>query len=237
MNRMIRAATVAALLTSGLGSIGCVHTGERKTLGDCYRNAVDPCYPDRYEFAARQSVVAPFAQQVVNGHVLNQTIWNYYFEFGTDKLTPAGLEKLNSITRTRPAPDPKLYIQTARDIPANIDPDKVSALRADLDTKRAAAIQQYMASQPAFEAVAYEIYVHDPVVPGINAEMVENAYRGSFFQYRGGVSGAGTGVLGTGGGGAGLTAPPVSGTGAGGAFNPAGGFGGPSGGGFSGPPR
>lgn len=229
MNRMIRVATAAALLTSGLGSIGCVHTGERKTLGDCYRNAVDPCYPERYQFAARQSVVAPFGQQVVNGQVLNQTIWNYYFEFGTDKLTLAGVEKLNSIARTRPAPDPKLYIQTARDIPANTDPDKVPAIRTDLDAKRAAIIQQYMASQPAFEAVAYEIYVHDPVVPGISETMAGNAYRGSFFGYRGGVSGVGTGVLGTGGGGASLTAPPVSGTGGGGGFAP-GGFGGGFGG-------
>ena len=47
---------------------------------------------------------------------------NYYFEFGTDVLTPAGMEKLLSLTRVRPAPDPKLYIQTARDLPANLDP-------------------------------------------------------------------------------------------------------------------
>src|SRR5262245_49955435 len=108
MNRMIRAAAAAAILTSGLGSIGCVSTGScgsgscgggalgghrgaargegHGALGDCYRNFIDPCYPERYEHAARQAVLAPFAQQVHNGHVLNQTIWNYYFEAGSDKL-------------------------------------------------------------------------------------------------------------------------------------------------------
>src|SRR5439155_11766631 len=85
MNRMIRAALAAAILTGGLGSIGCVHTGGSggcgsagggdRDAGDCLRNFIDPCYPERYQHAARGAVVAPFAQQVYNGHVLNQTIW------------------------------------------------------------------------------------------------------------------------------------------------------------------
>ena len=189
MNRMIRAAASAALLVSGLGSVGCVNTGTtgcsgggcgagagtrdegHGPIGDHWRNFVDPCYPERYNHAARQAVIAPFAQQAANGHFLNQTIWNYYFEAGTDRLTPAGIEKLDSIARTRPAPDPKIFIQTARDIPATTDPTKIADIRAGLDTKRAAAIQKYMASQPTFGAVAYEFYVHDPATPGINSEM------------------------------------------------------------------
>lgn len=221
MNRMIRAATAAVLLTSGLGSIGCVHTdragrGEgHGAAGDHYRNHVDPCYPQRYEYAARQAVLAPFAQQVHNGHVLNQTIWNYYFEadpvtkLPTDKLSAAGMEKLDSIARTRPGPDTRLYIQTARDLPPG-DPAKMADARNDLDTKRAAAIQKYMGSQPAFGgSVAYEIYVHDPAVPGINAEMSANAYRSSIQGYAGGITGAaGIGALSTGGS-TNLTVAPV----------------------------
>jgi hypothetical protein len=227
MKRMMRAAAVAAILTSGLGSIGCVNTGTcgsggsgggtgvggRKTLGDCYRNAVDPCYPERYSHAARQAVIAPFAQQVLNGHVLNQTIWNYYFEFGTDKLTPAGIEKLTSLARERPAPDPKIFIQTARDIPATTDPTKIPDVRAELDTKRAASIRAYMATQPAFAPVAYEFYVHDPATPGINAEMASSAYRSSLRGYTGTITGsAGMGALSTGG----STNLTVIGTGGGG---------------------
>jgi hypothetical protein len=183
-------------------------------IGDHWRNWNDPCYPERYQAAARQPIVAAFGQQVLNGHVLNQTLWNYYFDFGTDVLTPAGIEKLNSLVRTRPAPDPRIYIQTARDLPANTDPVKIPEIRTDLDARRAESIRKYLASQPSFAPVAYEVFVHDAAVPSINAEMGLRAYLGSFQGYRGGVSGQGTGVLGTGGGGA-LTAPAV---GTGGAF-------------------
>lgn len=228
MNRMIRAAAAAAMLTGGLGSVGCVHTGRagdgHGPVGDCYRNLVDPCYPERYNYAARQAVIYPFAQQAYNGHVLNQTIWNYYFEAGTDRLTPAGVEKLDSLSRVRPGPDPRLYIQTARDLPTNADPARNSEVRADLDAKRAAAIQKYMGNQPAFGGpVAWEVFVHDPTVPGIYSPFAEYAWRGSLLQYRGNVSGGGTGVLGTGGGAGTLIAP-----GGAGAVGPGGGFGGPA---------
>lgn len=222
MNRLMRAAAAAAILTSGLGSIGCVSTGTSARgeghgpLGDHYRNAVDPCYPERYNHAARQAVVAPFAQQVQNGHFLNQTIWIYYFETGTDKLTPAGMEKLDSLARVRPGPDPKLYVQASRDLLVTADnTDKIVALRTDLDAKRAAAIQKYMGTHPTFgAAVAYEVYVHDAPTPGIIGEASAGAYRGSLLGYRGGISGAaGIGALGTGGS-TNLTVAPVINNGA-----------------------
>ncbi|MBN9122534.1 MAG: hypothetical protein J0I06_25875, partial [Planctomycetes bacterium] len=187
MNRMFRAAAAAALLTSGLGSVGCVHTGGdgHGVIGDKWRNAVDPCYPERYSHAARQAVIAPFAQQVANGHFLNQTIWNYYFEAGTDKLTPAGLQKLDSLARVRPAPDPKLYIQTATDLTiTDANAAKINDLRAELDGKRADAIQKYLAAVPAVAPVAYEVYVHNAPVPSIYADLSANAYRSSIQGYR-----------------------------------------------------
>lgn len=222
MTRMMRAAAAAAILTSGLGSIGCVSTGNgahgNATIGDRWRNAVDPCYPERYNHAARQAVIYPFAQQVHNGHVLNQTIWNYHFETGTDKLLPGGMEKLDSLARTRPAPDPKLYIQAAVDLsptPANVD--KINDLRAELDTKRAAAIQKYLATVPAVAPVAYEVYVHNAPTPGINGDAAAGAYRGSLLGYRGGITGAaGIGALSTGGS-TNLTVAPVINSGAAGA--------------------
>jgi hypothetical protein len=230
MKRMLRAAAAAVILTSGLGSIGCVNTGTcgggscgsggcggggngvdgKKTLGDCYRTTNDPCYPERYNFAARQAVVAPFAQQAYNGHVLNQTIWNYLFEPGTDRLTPAGAEKLISIARERPGPDPRIYLQTSRDLPPTADPAKVPDVRANLDVRRATTVQNFLAAQPAYAGpVAYEIFVHDPATPSIRAEMVMRSYNGSYQRFIGNVSGAGTGVLGTGGQGN-LTVAPTS---------------------------
>jgi hypothetical protein len=180
------------------GNAAAVNNG-RRTCGDCYRNWVDPSWPERYNSVARAEVVAPFAAQVNNGHVLNQTLWNWYFEPGTDKLNEAGIQKLDSLARTRPATDTKLYIQTARDLA--VTPDTLNVIadnRMELNARRAEAIRRYMATQPAGAAVAYEVFVHDPVVPGIEATFSGTAYRGMQAGYRGGLTGAaGLTTLGT----------------------------------------
>jgi hypothetical protein len=205
MNRMFRAALVAALLPAGFASVGCTHSsgpacgagggcgaggtadGGRFGRGHCW----DPSWPERYNYAARQSVVAPFAQQAANGHFLHQTLWNFYFEPGSDKLTPGGMEKLSSLARATPGPDPRIYIQTAQDI--GVTPDnvtKVAAVRSDLDAKRAAAIRQYMATTfgPGAE---YEVYVHDAPVPSVYGVFAGNAFRGQATGYVGGLNAPG----------------------------------------------
>src|SRR5947209_5202561 len=73
---------------TGCGSsyAGCSGSGSGSGcgsgLGNCqaYRNLVDPCYPQRYEYMARKEVNEAFIPQVQNGHVLDQTIWNWMFE-------------------------------------------------------------------------------------------------------------------------------------------------------------
>lgn len=194
MNRFVRAASAAAVL--GFGALGC-HSSGGKTCGDRYRDYVDPSWPERYNSVARQEVVAPFATQVNNGHVLNQTIYNWYFEPGTDKLNDAGIQKLDSLARTRPGLDPRVYLQTARDLPATPDTiARLSADRTELDARRAAMVQKYMASQPGAPAV--EVSIHDPVVPSIEAPFGGAAYRGMVNGYRGGLTGAaGVSTLGT----------------------------------------
>ncbi len=90
---------------------------------------------------------------------------------------------------------------------------KIAELRAELDAKRAAAIQQYLATVPTYGPISYEIHVHNPATPGISAEFATAAYRGSLQGYTGGIGtggAAGTGSLSTGGG-ANLTAPPATG--------------------------
>src|SRR6516165_2893929 len=113
--------------------VGCCVVG---SLGFDYRNCVDPCYPMRYNYMARKEVDAAFAPQVQNGHVLDQTVWNYFFEPGTDRLTPLGLDRPAYIARRRPCPDPNLYLQTAQDLvydPAA--PERIAEARHDLDLK------------------------------------------------------------------------------------------------------
>jgi hypothetical protein len=228
MSRIIRAAAAAVLVAGGLSAIGCVPRGNIDPEGR-YRNAVDTNWPDRYSYAARQSVLAPFGQQAANGHFMNQTVWNWYFEPGTDKLTPAGLEKLDSLARQTPAPDTKIYIQAARDLRTTAENvDTVGTQRDELTAKRGAAVRKYMSTQPG-NPVAYEIYVHDAPVPGMYAEFAATAWRGQRIGYVGGVTTGGAGAttvssgstLGTGASGTGVTAPSgVPGTGTPGGSNP-----------------
>lgn len=230
MKRSIRVATAALVLASGLGSIGCAsRTGV--TAGDRYRNAVDTTWPEHYNYAARQAVVGPFAQQAANGHFINQTIWNWYFEPGTDKLNPAGIEKLDSLARATPAPDTRIYLQAARDIlvtPENTD--KVAGLRDDLTARRAAAVQKYMGTQPG-NTVNYEIAVHDMPSPQLPAAFAASAFRGQAQGYRGGLSSGAGGATSVSGGGNLNQSAPGSGTAPGGG-GPGGG--GPGGGGTGG---
>lgn len=214
MNRFVRAASAAAILAGGLGSVGCHHTrgggdecsaaagagaNGRKTCGDRYDGCVDPSYPERYNYAARQAVLSPFAAQTNNGHVLTQTLYNHHFDEGSDKLNAMGVEKLNAMVRTRPGLDPRLYVQTARDIKTTPETaDKLAEYRTELDARRAAAVKKYLGQQPPGAAVPYEVFVHDPVVPGIEATFAANAYRGMVAGYQGGIRGNGPGaVIGT----------------------------------------
>jgi hypothetical protein len=177
-------------------------------------------------------VIAPFAQQVANGHFQNQVLWNWYFEPGTDKLNGAGTEKLDSIARTTPSPDTKLFLQAARDLGATPEnTDKIVALRDELTARRAAAIHRYMATQPG-PTVLYDVSVVDMPTPGLYAPFATRAFNGQLRGYVGGVQGgAGAAAAVPGGAGLQLVAPTTGGT-AGPAAGPTGG--GTTGGGTTG---
>lgn len=198
---MLRTGSIFAMgVICALTPLGCVH--HQGSLGDCYRNWVDPAWPYRYNYAARQAVVAPFAQQTLNGQFLNQTVWNWHFEAGTDRLNSAGIEKLNSLARATPQPETRIYLQTARDIaptPENLE--KLATLRDDLNARRAATIRKYMAAQLGTDK-DIEVYVHDAPPPGMPARFGARAFTSSGGGYQGGIGG-GLGGFGGGGGGGG----------------------------------
>jgi hypothetical protein len=128
----------------------------------------DPCWPDRYSNESRAAVVANFQPQVENGQVLDQTVWNTHFEYGTDKLNGAGMDKLDQIARRRPHPDPRVFLQTARDMPYDAGkPEEYAAKRQELDTRRVAAVQKYLSATLTGRPATFDIQVHDPAVPGI----------------------------------------------------------------------
>ena len=131
---------------------------------------------------ARLSVRETFGAQAHNGHVLDQTVWNYHFEADpktgapTDKLNAAGIEHLHYLVRRQPTADPNVFLQTAQDVPgaATLTSDKLSKARSDLDNKRVAAIQKYLAGATSGhgQMVAYQVAVHDPAEVGISGTAI-----------------------------------------------------------------
>jgi hypothetical protein len=185
----------AAVVAVAAGAAGCYE----------YRDVVDPCYPLRYSWMARQEVNTACTPQVQNGQVLDQTVWNSYFEPGSDRLTPLGLDRLAYLARRRPQPDPNLFLQTAQDLvydPAL--PEKMAEARQDLDEKRKAAVQRFLVQQTAGHPVPFNITVHDPAEVGQSAIPAGSSVVQMYARARGGLQsgggsvagGAGTGVQG-----------------------------------------
>ncbi|HMF10927.1 MAG TPA: hypothetical protein VKE94_01435 [Gemmataceae bacterium] len=198
-----------ALLGAGLlaGANGCSWWGI-----EGYDDLVDPCYPQRYEYAARQEVIGAVSPQMSNGHVLDQTVWNSHFEAGGDKLTPGGMAKLGQLARRRPAPDPVVYIETAQDVPYDpANPDKLSQARKELDQKRADAVQKYLQAYAGARGMSFQVLVHDPnevgisAIPAMQSIQRSNAAAVGTLPVGGASVGGGAGASAGGGGGAGAT--------------------------------
>ena len=106
MNGIIRHASLCTCFGASLVALlGCV---------PAYRELVDPCWPERYNYQARNSVRGAFDAQAANGHALDQTIWAEYFD-ARNRLTDRGEERLKYLALRRPAPDPKVYLQKSSD--------------------------------------------------------------------------------------------------------------------------
>jgi hypothetical protein len=150
----------------------CLAGGGLTLSGGCcaYSDLVDPCYPQRYEYAAREEVRASFCPQIHNGHILDQTVWNYHFEPGSAVLTPGGMEHLAYLARRRPCPDPTIYLQIAMDVPYDpANPVAMVEARNTLDTKRTQAILDYLSAQTAGRPVPFTVCRHDPAEVGLSA--------------------------------------------------------------------
>jgi hypothetical protein len=205
MKGFISKTLVALCAGAGLATAGC----------GTYRECVDPCYLQRLTYASRQEVHQTFDPQVNNGHVLDQTVWNYHFKPGTAELTSGGLEHLAYLSRRRPNPDPKVWLQTAQDLAYDpAAPDKFVKARNDLDLKRIKAIQQFLTAQTAGRPMAFEVNIHDPGEIGISSipiggetRAANNSLQKMYMRSEGALprtAGAGTsGTTGGGGGGGG----------------------------------
>jgi hypothetical protein len=114
-----------------------------------YRQLVDPCWPERYNYEARMATREVFNAQAQRGHVLDQTIWSHHFEkdqrSGDDlvtkdpkskeqtvALTPGAKEHLKYLAFRKPVADPHIYLQ--RD------------LSSEVNFRRKVAIENYLAT-------------------------------------------------------------------------------------------
>jgi hypothetical protein len=196
MNGFIKPTLALACLGTSLAALaGC----------RLYDSFVDPAYPGRYEYEARGPVYESFATQAANGHILDQTIWNYLFEPGTDRLTLAGQNRLAYLARRRPQPDPHIWLQTAFDVTYDpAAPEKAVQTRAELDQKRVVAIERFLQADTAARPVAFQVAVHDPAVPSLagpaEALMIQRHYANFQGMTYAQPNSGGTGGVGVGGG-------------------------------------
>lgn len=210
MTRFLRTALTAAVAVGGAAATGCSGGPGAQAR---YNDFVDPNYPQRYSYQARESVLHPHETQVRNALVADATVSNYLFEAGTDKLTDAGRQRLDYVARRGECADGHLYLQTARDLPFDpANPGKLVADRANLDAKRGQAVLAYMGAQPGGKP--YDITPSDPKDTRMSAMGPASAVRGLTGQYSSGITGlAGLPLTGLGGGPApGAPGVPNSGT-------------------------
>ena len=192
MNGFIKSRlAIGLLLASGL--TGCY----------CYQKCVDPCWPQRYNYMARAETLEAVNAQANNGHILDQTVWNHFFENDpktgrpTDKLNALGRQHLTHMAQRRPNPDPKVFLQTAQDVTYDSEnPNKMAETRNELDTKRIEAIQKFLNAQTAGRGLVFQVQVHDPAEVGIPAVPVDRVVHQMYESFRGRLGGTGASVTG-----------------------------------------
>jgi len=158
----------------------CILGGVAVLQGGCsaYRDVVDPCYPERYSAMARHETYEASEPQKNNGHVLEQTVWNYQFEPGTDRLTAGGAQHLAYLVRRRPAADPMVYVQTSQDLTLDsTNIDRFVEERNKLDAKRVEAVRKALTALNNGRPQVFEVLVHDPHEVSQSAVMMGNAIR------------------------------------------------------------
>jgi hypothetical protein len=148
----------------------------------CYRNLVDPCWPERYNVIARESVREMHNAQAQAGHELGQTIYLWHFEVSdkgpTARLNPAGIETLKTISRRKPVPDGHLFLQNAQDIPyvPGVNPEEIVRKREQLNHARIRAIEEFMFTQTAVLGGGYHVVVRDLATPTGDPNLNNGAY-------------------------------------------------------------
>jgi hypothetical protein len=166
MNGFIKKTALGLCLGGAALTTGCVAE---------YRTCVDPCWPERYSYQARQSVRQAFNTQAANGHILDQTVWNQHFDVGSDKLTEAGKSHLKYLARRLPAPDPVVFVQPAYDIEGTVLDAKALA---NLNERRVQVVTSYLNNMMALRGmpVTFDVAIRDAAEPGLPSRAASNLF-------------------------------------------------------------
>lgn len=131
----------------GCSSRSCKHCWG--SLGDKLRDFdweqlhPDHCWPEQYSRESARRVQAPFQQQMINGNILETTLWDHYFEKEEGQeavLSTAGQARLQYLARKRPYVIPTLQMQTS--------------FNQELDQKRVQAVKDYTSSFGFYPEIA-----------------------------------------------------------------------------------
>lgn len=225
MKRFLHLAASVALLGSTFGAGGCMSSvseriENRPGAQSRYDDVRDPCWPERYNFEARKPVIAVYGAHVNNGHILNQTLVNGDFELGSEKLTQGGLQRLDTLARTRPV-DGHLFLAKSRDV--NYDAAKsadYTRLTGELDGKRINSIMTYLNASTSGRNLNFDVTVIDPADQFVPAAGPAAAYRGYPNRFQSGINVGGTAATGSGGQNAAANVNAGVPAGGGGAANP-----------------
>ncbi|MBY0230285.1 MAG: hypothetical protein K2W96_13460, partial [Gemmataceae bacterium] len=185
----------AALLASGCVTAPTCGTGcgpQACGAGGCAgsdgmtKPLYDRCWPERYTSLAKREVNHAFAPQVLNGHVLDQTIWNEHFDAGSPRLNAMGQAELQRIARRRPCPDRNVYLATSWDLPYDpACPDRYCGARQELDVARKAEVVKYLIAMNCGRGNDFEVLVHDPSNPSIHSAGIANSIIQQQARFRG----------------------------------------------------
>ena len=144
--------------------------GGRVSRGRRAHGHGDPCWPDRYanEAAGRRGgqLPAPGRERPRP----RPDVWNTHFETGTDKLNGGRHGQAGPARPPPAAPGPAAVPADGPGHRATTRPSRTdyAAKRSELDTKRVAAVQKYLATSLTGRPTTFDIQVHDPAMPGVD---------------------------------------------------------------------
>ncbi|HMO34795.1 MAG TPA: hypothetical protein PKA06_02010 [Gemmatales bacterium] len=133
-----------------------------------FHEVVDPCYPERYNCKARESVHEALQMQVQNGLAYEQTLYVHHFNPSESTLNAGGVAHLTRLANRRPAAVTTIFLQTAQNS-YDLDykkPEEYASKRRELDEKRKAEVENFLKNERP--DLTFTVYISNPAKLGMS---------------------------------------------------------------------